>query len=105
MSTRKTTRCPGWREMMRYLHPAVWQAATLKQARELIHPTEVSVPVYDAALVTLAKGAARKRGFAQQLREDAALLPSEVGADYLAWAAQADGEADAFEAAALIASE
>ena len=54
---------------------------------------------------TLAKGAARKRGFAQQLREDAALMPPEVGADYLAWAAQADDEADALEAAALIGAE
>jgi len=105
MSARKTTRCPGWREMMRDLHPAVWQAATLKQARELMHTTGVSVPVYAAALAPLAKGAAGKGGFAQQLREDAALMPPEVGADYLAWASQADDEADALEAAALIAAE
>ena len=70
------------------------------------HPLAIGErPVAVEPAETLAKGAARKRGFAQQLREDAALMPPEVGADYLAWAAQADDEADALEAAALIAAE
>ncbi len=50
MTTRKTTRCPGWSEMMRGLHPAVWQAAALKQPRELMCPIEVGVPLYTEVL-------------------------------------------------------
>ena len=64
---------------------------------------EILGPVAVEPAETLAKGAARKRGFAQQLREDAALMPPDVGADFLAWAAQADDEADALEAAAASA--
>jgi len=103
MSARKTTSCRLAGDDARPASSRL--VATLKQARELMHTTEVSVPVYAAALAPLAKGAAGKRGFAQQLREDAALMPPEVGADYLAWASQADDEADALEAAALIAAE
>jgi hypothetical protein len=49
MATRKTTRFPGWREMMRGLHPAVWQAAAQKQAREMACPTTVGLPLYAEA--------------------------------------------------------
>ncbi len=58
-------------------------------------------PVAVEPAETLAKGAARKRSFAQQLRENAALMPPEVGADYLAWAAQADDEADIIHTCAV----